>query len=428
MRVLLPGLFVLLLTSCSESNDPVQESAAVDAQVARDTDNDMNTFSGPPLDTAMPASAGYSPPNTLPPAQSTVSTTRPFRHFEPAVILDATGFAQPMAAATLFIPHGWRTTGGVFWAQEFTCTNGYNFGWSATSPDGLTSMAVWPQTAWEANTSGTPSTRPGCPLLNINTVRGYLEGLVQQMVPGARALDFRERPDLLQALNSPPTRTAMPLGEVRTWSESGELLFGFQTQGREMRGTVAASVKFNLMVTDTSSMFQNDPTVVGINTSQYPTRSEFLSAFANPAFAAMAPDGQLDFNFFEGLRRSIRPVDTWTSAITGHNLRIGQVALEEGRKRAQMLNDSNAEIARIRQDTWNSQQESADKRAREFGETIRGVQSYVDPDAPGGTVEQSIQYDNVWRLNDGSYVLSDDPNFEPYRDLQLEGRKLEPVR
>ncbi len=427
MRVLLVSL-VLLLAACNDGSDPVPAGTADGMPGASYDNNAMNGMPPQPVNGTLPAAAQVASPYSLPTAPTTPSATRPFRRFEPAVILDATGFAQPMAAATLFIPHGWRTTGGVFWAQEFGCTNGYNFGWSATSPDGLTSMAVWPQAAWEANTSGTPSTRPGCPLLNINTIRGYLEGLVQQMVPGARALDFRERPDLLQALNSPPTRTAMPLGEVRTWSESGELLFGFQNQGREMRGTVAASVKFNLMVTDTSSMFQNDPTVVGVDTSQYQTRTEFLSAFANPAFAAMAPDGQLDFNFFEGLRRSIRPVTAWTSAITGHNLRIGQVALEEGRKRAQIINDSNAEISRIRQETWNSQQESADKRAREFGETIRGVQSYVDPDAPGGTVEQSIQYDNVWRLNDGSYVLSDDPNFEPYRDLQLEGRKLEPVQ
>lgn len=416
---------LLVLSACGGSSEPASTSAPTASPDAAYTDsgyvnNSMITTPNTPVSTVTPASTLYPP--------TSPASARPFRRFEPAVIIDATGFAQPMAAASLFIPHGWQTSGGVFWAQEFLCTNGYNFNWTATSPDGLMSIAVWPQAAWEANTTGAPSTQPGCPLLNINTVRGYLEGLVQQMLPGAHVLDFRERPDLQQALNSPPTRTAMPLGELRRWSESGEVLFGFQHQGREMRGTVAASVNFNLMVTDTSSMFANDPTVVGMNTSQFRTRFESLSAFANPAFAATAPDGMLDFNFFEGLRRSIRPVDAWNAAIAGHNLRIGQVALEESRKRARIINDTNAEISRIRQETWNDQQESADRRAREFGEVIRGVQSYVDPDAPGGTVEQSIQYDNVWRLNDGSYVLSDDPNFEPYRDLQLEGRKLEPVR
>ncbi len=425
MRTTWAMVCLMVLSACGGSDEPaptIEPVASLHAGYAdhSDANNGVNTTPYSPVNPETPASTMAAPP---PPA-----STRPFRRFEPAVILDATGFAQPMAAASLFIPHGWQTSGGVFWAREFLCTNGYNFNWTAVSPDGLMSIAVWPQAAWEANTTGTASTQPGCPLLNINSVRGYLEGLVQQMLPNARVLDFRERPDLQQALNSPPSRTAMPLGELRSWSESGEVLFGFVHQDREMRGTVAASVKFNLMVTDTSSMFAKDPTVTGLNTGQYPTRSEHLSAFANPAFAAMAPDGMLDFNFFEGLRRSIRPVDSWSAAINGHNLRIGQVALEESRKRSQIINDSNAEISRIRQQTWNAQQESADRRAREFGEVIRGVQSYVDPDAPGGTVEQSIQYESVWRLNDGSYVLSDDPNFEPWRDLQLEGRKLEPVR
>jgi hypothetical protein len=32
-------------------------------------------------------------------------------------------------------------------------------------------------------------------------------------------------------------------------------------------------------------------------------------------------------------------------------------------------------------------------------------------------VQLSNLYDNAWRLNDGSYVLSNNVNFEPYRDL-----------
>ena len=188
---------MLLLTACGDSSDPAPIVTSDDMPGVAYENNGMNGTSNQTIGSPLPGAAQFASPDSLQSAPSTPPGTRPFRRFEPAVILDATGFAQPMAAATLFIPHGWRTTGGVFWANEYMCANGYNFGWSATSPDGLTSMAVWPQAAWEANTSGTPSTRPGCPLLNINTVRGYLEGLLQQMVPGARVLDFRERPDLV---------------------------------------------------------------------------------------------------------------------------------------------------------------------------------------------------------------------------------------
>jgi hypothetical protein len=103
--------------------------------------------------------------------------------------------------------------------------------------------------------------------------------------------------------------------------------------------------------------------------------------------------------------------------LSGHNTVIARVAADENRRRAQIIAQSNAEIARIRQETWNTQQESTDRRAREFGELMRSVETYDDANAPGGQVQLSNLYDNAWRLNDGSYVLSNDVNFEPYREL-----------
>ncbi|MGH8240890.1 MAG: hypothetical protein ACREXP_28275 [Steroidobacteraceae bacterium] len=59
---------------------------------------------------------------------------------------------------------------------------------------------------------------------------------------------------------------------------------------------------------------------------------------------------------------------------------------------------------------------------------IKGVQTYDDANAAGGRVELSNLYDHAWRLNDGSYVLSNDASFEPYRDLGMEGQQLAPTQ
>ena len=48
-----------------------------------------------------------------------------------------------------------------------------------------------------------------------------------------------------------------------------------------------------------------------------------------------------------------------------------------------------------------------------------------DADAPNGTVELSHNYANAWRLRERTYVLSNDADFEPWRDLGVEGRRLE---
>lgn len=330
---------------------------------------------------------------------------------EPAVIVDATGFEQPMAASTLFLPHGWHSQGGVFWGREFLCTNGYAFNWQATAPDGSATIAVLPQERWESNNYGAAPSTPGCASAPFTTVRQYLQHAAQRWRPGARLLDFRPRPDIARELAHMNRSVPMPMGEARTWVEAGELLFAFQERGMQMRGTISAAVIFTLSRSSTGMGGTMDA----------------LTGSTLPVYAVAAPDGRLDFGFFEAIRRSIAANPQWERRIGRHNREIARVSIEESRRQADMLMRNNAEIARIRQEAWNSHQVSADRRAHEFGELLRGVETYADADAPGGTVALSRNYDHAWRLNDGSYILSNDAGFDPWRDLNLEGRRLSPA-
>jgi hypothetical protein len=359
------------------------------------------------------------------PLLADVAVARMLR-FERGVIIDATGFDRPMAAASLFVPYGWRMEGGVVWGAEHACTNGYNFEWAARSPDGSAGIQILPQMRWENTDYGAGASTPGCGSAPFGSAREYLAARAEATYPGARLLAYRDRPDLAAEVAAGPTTTPMPMGEVRTWSEGGELLVAFEAGGRPMRATVAGVVSFTLTVTDLSGVMANDPSALFGVPQVGPTRMQALTAFAHPAWSAHAPDGQLNFAYFEQLRRSIEPNPAWTSAIVGHNVAIGRVAIEESRKRARAVMESQAEISRIQQETFVARWESDTRRLREFGEALRGVETYADPDAPGGTAELSASYRNAWRLNDGSYLLSDDVNFDPWRDLQIEGTRLEP--
>jgi hypothetical protein len=333
--------------------------------------------------------------------------------FDRAIIVDATGFEQPMAASTMFVPHGWQTQGGVVWGGEYTCTNGYNVNWSATAPDGSASITILPQQKWESNNYGAPPSTPGCGFAPHTSAQDYLASVVQRWLPGAQIIDYRARADLAQELASYNSATQMPMGELRSWVDSGEVLFAFNDRGRDMRGSAAASVVFSLMRTSAG---------MGMGVM------DALTALAFPGYGVIAPKEQFNPEFFEALRRTIKTNPQWEQRLANHNLAIGRVARQESTKRAAIIAKSNAEIAQIREQAWNSYQESADRRAREFGELMRGVETYSDADAPGGTVELSHTYDNAWRLNDGTYVLSNDVNFEPYRDLGIEGKKLEAAK
>ncbi|MEZ5920967.1 MAG: hypothetical protein R3C60_06400 [Parvularculaceae bacterium] len=338
-------------------------------------------------------------------------TSGDYLRFEPTVVVDSTGFERPMGAFTLFMPAGWRAEGGVQWGQQFDCTNGYNVSWRAVSPDGAKTIEILPQAKWEQNTyaqSGAGRAGP-CGLPPSQNVKDYLQILVQQWRPGARIIDFRRRTDLEQKLAQLNSRTPTAMGEMRSWVEAGEVLVAFNQNGVDMRGSIAAAVGFTY--TSTSA-----PGLQPI---------ESFAGFALPAYAATAPNGQLNFALNEAIRRSIKENPVWSQRIAGHNNKMAQINIDGARKRAEITRQYNNDISRIREETWKSYNESSDKRAREFSEYIRDVETYNDPDGPGGTVELSSFYEHAYKMNDGSYVLTNDPNFEPYRELGMDGTRLE---
>lgn len=335
--------------------------------------------------------------------------TQGLLRFEPAVVVDASGFERPMAASTVFIPFGWQAAGGVLWGQEFMCTNGYNFNWSAVSSDGLERIAILPQAKWEWSNYGAPVSAPGCQSAPYTNIQQFLEAAVEGMQPGARIEGIRVRDDLQREFSAYNQSTPMPMGESRTWVEAAEIAYRFNAGGREMKGTMAAVAVFSLLRSDPGSG-------MGV--------MDNLTGFVFPAYGASAPAERFNPALYEAIRRSIKTNPEWQKRITGHNVGIARAALEESRKRADMINRSNEEIARIRNEAWANYQESADRRAREFGELMKGVETYADADAPGGQVELSQNYNHAWRLEDGTYVLSNDANFDPWRDLRVEGRRL----
>lgn len=329
-------------------------------------------------------------------------------HLQVTRIMDPSGFERPMVAAIGLIPVGWQTQGGVVWGSQGTCGFGYQFNWHATSPDGAMAAAVFPGMQWGFNNFGAPAF-PGCPTLRINSVRQYLQYLVEQHRPGARILDFRRRPDIEQTYAQLNRNDPMPMGEMRTWVEAGEVLIGYNVQGREFRESAAAAVAFTL------SRMQ------GIYAGQ---TLESVTGVAMPGYSFRAPDGYLDFRLAETIRKSLKATDEWSARINQHNAKIAQTNINGARERSQIASRNNNEIAEMNRRSYEERNRIMDRQHREFSEAIRGVETYDDPQSPTGTVQLSNQYDNAWRLNDGSYVLTNQPDFNPYAVYGQDGTRL----
>ena len=336
-----------------------------------------------------------------------------------AAIVDSSGFEQPMTAISLLIPAGWQTQGGVNWQQNMAgCGRRTpHLAWTARSPDGYSAIEIIPGENWNGTNSPVAATaQQGCPNVWISSAREYIQTWVHYNRPGATILDYLERADFvaevekqIQQQREMQQRYATPGMEMRQWAEGGQALLSYQQQGREMREIIGMSVTFSLLRME------------GVMPGEI---VENLSLASAPGYAVRAPAGQLDLNVAEMLRKSPRPNPQWVAKMAQHNNKIAQINLKGARDRSRLIAQHGEEMRKIQRESWDSYNASRDCLHRETTETIRGTETYNDP-YYGGTVELDNTYEHAWQLNDGTYVLTHDPSFEPYRYLGQEGRRLE---
>lgn len=332
-------------------------------------------------------------------------------------------------AMYVMLPQGWSGRGGVQVYQR-PCAEPFGVNWSATSPDGRSSVAIFPTELWQWSNTGSQT---DCPPGNHANIRDYLAQRAAQMFPGARVLDYRARPDYAKAAEESVAmfrQAAAATGtDMRAWADGGEVLFAFHQNGIEMRGVIGASAKFY------SSELYNP-------LGGEPLRS--MTGETLGTFGAIAPAGQLDFNLVEAVRRSITPDPRWLEAYFEFQAKLGGMAVDATRQRAAMIVAGGAEATRQNIATFRAMASASvqnsrdsieaqtrpvpagtgsrelfpgdlagDRMQRESIEAIRGVETYADPIA-GGNVQLDATYDHAWRINnDDAYILTNDPNFNP---------------
>ncbi|RDE50334.1 MAG: hypothetical protein DVS81_11555 [Candidatus Accumulibacter meliphilus] len=330
--------------------------------------------------------------------------------WQEVTIMDNQGFNQPMEVGTVRIPEDWVTRGGVTWDRNSQCVgNMMRMSWQATSRDGLQGFEIRPGYNWQVQ--GTEIQFNPCAPMPINSVRAYLGMVVNQRYAGrARILQYRDRPDLVEAMPKNPPGP----GGARVHYEAGQMLIGYSQDGREFRESLITTISFSEM----------QGNVVAGTTNIY---------------AQHAPDGQLDFALGERLRNSMRAkkqwVDRWgqttreasdriareqSMGITKwHNDRMAQINLKGANDRSQIRQQTLSEVSQIYSNTWKSTQETDDRIQRRTLEGIGEYNTYKDP-ASNTPVRATIHNDYVWRVGDGRYISTDNPNYAPINGDQLE--------
>jgi hypothetical protein len=79
---------------------------------------------------------------------------------------------------------------------------------------------------------------------------------------------------------------------------------------------------------------------------------------------------------------------------------------------SRILSQTSNEISDMMMETYNQRQEANDRIAENFSQYVRGVDQYQNPFEEKG-VELPSGYNHAWVNNNGEYILTDDPNFNP---------------
>ena len=335
------------------------------------------------------------------------------QRFNLVEIIDHNGFEAPVPAARIMIPVGWQHRGGVIWNPQTGCqAEATRFEWAAGDPAGASAVEIVPATAWQAtNLPPQFQSTGGCTNAGFSDIRQFLQALVQARRPGAAILDFRPRADIAKPLGDMLTQTAMapmPGIEQRTWADAGEVLIAYRYKSQNVREIIGASAIF--------SVTRMADAMGGV--------MEFMYGSSLPAFAMRAPDGALDFQLYETIRLSMKPDPQWQARMNRHNQTVAQINAKGARERSRITAQANAEISTMIHEGWKARQAIEDKSHDKLIRAIRGQEIYNDPQM-GEQVELPNTYSHAWRLEDGSYLMTDNPNLNPYVEFGINAVELQ---
>jgi hypothetical protein len=319
-------------------------------------------------------------------------------------IMDQSGFGSPMIAARAQLPSNWQTRGGIAWDRSSDCvSNHVRVNWLAVAPDGRQAMELMPGYSWQLQ--GTDIQMNPCPPLAIRTPQQFLQTIAQRY-PGARILSYRDRPELAPR----PQQT----NGTNVEAVAGELLIAYRNGAAEIRELLTTTLTISELH---GNICISSPVVYAYRVAGGEPDPEFSDRFMksltiDPQWMAQVQEVSNE-RVAQVAERQRRNIAIW------HNNEMNRINARGAAERAQIRAQTNREVAQIYSNIWSNSQATDDRIQRRTLESIGGYNTYADPSS-GGVVRGSIEYDRVIRTNEGNYIGTDDPYFNPAGSEELQ--------
>jgi hypothetical protein len=361
----------------------------------------MDDFGGDASDSGAPEVRGGG--RAAVPAAVPEGVTR----FRSAVVVDATGFGEPVEAVSVLVPEGWRFESRVTWTGEGGFCSGDHAGvfWRVESPEGGRAVASYPSlhiSNWpDPFQSRGVAPRGHCHLGLVRTPQELARDvLVPTLLPGNRiesVEEIRER-DIPEEMR----RTAATLSEMnamvggRTWP--GGVLVNTRTPDNRHEEAILVyfvtseyeqlmpGVPAHRMIMTTSPMVLRAP--VGEAGSFMPVAATILATV----------------RFNPGWQRAIEELDR----------RITEMAVQGAAERSRILAQSAREVGEIQMSGWQNRMDANWRGAQSVSSALAGLSQRIDPHT-GQQVGLDASGVRFFANPHGEYLVVQAPDVDPRR-------------
>jgi hypothetical protein len=347
-------------------------------------------------------------------------------------IMDAQGWGQPVEVARLLVPSDWKEEGGIQWVQGMTrCPqNIIQARWRARSPDGLSGFEILPQYSWvwsddqmqQQTMQQSAASNLACDAVPVMNPAEFLSRMVVPKIrQGGRVVSAEPLRGLAQAEQQKLDRLYAPMVQQGLYrgvrAEAGRVRVQQSVGGRPVEEWISATIATIAAPSANTAALMNGGMAM--------TASNF-SVMAYDLIGTWAPQGQLDQNpkLFATMLASLRPNPQYQAAVGAWLSNMGRIQQQGAIDRQRIWREAQDYISQSITQTYQANQVVQDKMAEQFRQTIRGVETYVDP-RTHERVELVGGYTNAWSNGKGEYILSDSPNFSPTVEFKEDWREMQ---
>lgn len=327
---------------------------------------------------------------------------------------DKQGFNQPMEVSSFLLPAGWQVSSNLQWDPANKCIpEMIQASINAKSQDGEYELVLYPTTQfdWSDDPVYLDAMQRGfnlhsCHIAEPSDAAGYIKNTlatnINAQVKSAKVIDALQQQ--MDAAAQQQTQLAQQGGN-NAYSHQGSAAEGLLQFPDGKEGLVFCTVMQTIvtMPGTQGNIAHNIMCYVSMRVLlKYKTGNEETAR-------------KIMSTFFSSTR--LNP--TWWNAIQKFFTNVGSNAQNEIWKHTQEVRAVQEQMGNNIIRNWEQRNTNSSSNTTAdtdgFGQYLRGVDNWTDAD--GNKVELTSGYSNAWSKGDGSYLLSNNPAFDPNVEL-----------